>query len=62
MPPTQGFGGVGACGPVGVISTVSRLPLDFGAHSPSRAPRGCPLSQCWDLKNRPAVAEVIPTL
>ena len=34
----------------------------FDAPSPRRAPRGCPLRQCWDPRQRSSPVTVLPTL
>ena len=44
------------------LSCHSRLSRTFGAPSPDRAPRGCPLRQCWDPRERPTPVTVLPTL
>ena len=48
---------------VGIARSLVRLEQrSFDAPSPDRAPRGCPLRQCWDPRERPTPVTVLPTL
>ena len=48
---------------VGIARSLVRLEQrSFDAPSPRRAPRGCPLRQCWDPTCRATPVTVLPTL